>query len=163
MNDDVIEDTRRMAEEATKNTVYAPKYAVDQAIVALSDALFLQKGLASEKETQRKQIIPEEVQLELGALEEEYAQKELLVAARVTELTEKAKEAVLAVGQTVEGAGLQLVYVKAKPKIDSKGMDYLTKYILDGHPELGYLVSMSKPSVSVRITGKVDLPKGPVG
>jgi hypothetical protein len=123
----------------------------DEIFNELDGAMVQQDLLKSEKAALRKDLIPAEVTQKLDDLDAEYEDKEKLLTEKIETLTEQAKEAVKAMGVSVNVGTIQLVYTTPKPKVGD--IDALIRYINDGHTELGYLITTSKPSVALKRRG----------
>lgn len=66
-------------------------------LLAMRDVLML------EKQTQRDQVIPDEVKAELDAIDAEFYEKEELLAAKIAAAEEALKAQAVAAGATIEG------------------------------------------------------------
>lgn len=75
-------------------------------LLAMRDVLML------EKQTQRDQVIPDEVKAELDAIDAEFYEKEELLAAKIAAAEEALKAQAVAAGATIEGQYYNFQYNK---------------------------------------------------
>ena len=75
-------------------------------LLAMRDVLML------EKQTQRDQVIPDEVKAELDAIDAEFSEKEELLAAKIAAAEEALKAQAVAAGATIEGQYYNFQYNK---------------------------------------------------
>lgn len=102
--------------------------------------------LAARKKAKREEILTDEIQSALLAVEADFQGDEQSAAGRVMELQDKIKREVLQYGGTVTGSFKQAVYQKGRITWDTKGLDGFAV----AHPEIGAFRKQGDPSVVIK-------------
>ena len=91
-------------------------------------------------------VLTPAIQAELAGIDVEFAPQFDAISSKASEMKKEIKAEVIEHGQTVKGSGYQAVYSKGRTKWNDEGlMNYLSV-----HPEIAYLRTTGKPSVSFR-------------
>lgn len=105
-----------------------------------------QQALALIDKQSQIAAVMDTIRPQLNAIEAEWADKLDTVGENIAQLQDAVKSAVVALGESVKGAGLQAVYTKPRVIWDNKGLD---GYAV-AHPEIAALRRVGEPSVSIR-------------
>tara|TARA_Y100000310_G_C20699211_1_gene828110 strand:- start:1012 stop:1377 length:366 start_codon:yes stop_codon:yes gene_type:complete len=105
----------------------------------------LQESNEEHEQNTIAQLIPPEVQEQLGAIKARYAKVQAKLGTEAAALTADIKQQVLAIGHTVTGESHQAKWVKGRTSWDTRA---LTGYAI-AHPEVLELKKTGNPSVSI--------------
>lgn len=87
-----------------------------------------------------------EIKQQLRDIDDEFEPQLEAINNKDSELRKEIKAEIIEGGETIKGASLQAVYSKGRTKWNDEGlMNYLSV-----HPEIAYLRTIGKPSVSIR-------------
>lgn len=94
-------------------------------------------------------ILTPEIKSQIADVEAEFEPQETAIREKSSQAEKSVKAEVLEIGSSVKGVALQAVWSKGRTKWnDTELMQYLTV-----HPEIAYLRTVGKPSVSIRKVG----------
>jgi hypothetical protein len=102
--------------------------------------------LAIDKQGAVDAVLTPEIKAALADIEAEFTGIGAEATRQIDYLTQSIKASVLALGETVKGAGIQAVYTKGRESWDSKG---LAGYAV-AHPEIEVFRKIGEPSISIR-------------
>jgi len=92
------------------------------------------------------EVLTPEIQNQIMEIGEEFAQKFEAINNKSAEMEKIIKAEIITGGETVKGQAFQAIWVKGRAKWNDEGlMNYLSVY-----PEIAYLRTTGKPSVSIR-------------
>lgn len=94
----------------------------------------------------RDDAIPDEVQAALADIDAEFLPKKDAIDAKIAELEEQVKAAVIEGGQTVKAGALMAMYMKGRVSWDNKKLEGMMALI----PDLAKARSEGKPTVQIR-------------
>lgn len=95
-------------------------------------------------------VLTSEMRMEIEAIDLEFGPVFEAVNKKLSEMEKTIKAEIIENGVTVKGSTLQAVYSKGRTRWNDEGlMNYLSV-----HPEIAYLRTVGKPSVSIRKVGK---------
>lgn len=91
-------------------------------------------------------ILTPEIKSQIAEIEEEFEPQLEAIGSKDSELRKDIKAEILEHGETVKGTKYQAIWMKGRTKWNDEGlMNYLSV-----HPEIAYLRTTGKPSVSIR-------------
>lgn len=95
-------------------------------------------------------VLTPEVKAQLADIDAEFAEREAAIGKAIADLEASAKAEVVALGETVKGERIQLVYTKGRVLWDTKALDGYAA----AHPEIAQFRKEGEPSVSIRVGKK---------
>jgi hypothetical protein len=105
-----------------------------------------QENLAVEKKTAIEKAFPQEVRNKIVEIESDFIEKELATNAKIAELEEDIRVAVLNTGSTIRGKTMMAVWSKGRVTWDSKVLEGMMVFV----PELKSARKEGQPSVSIK-------------
>jgi len=91
-------------------------------------------------------VLTAEIKSQIAGIDAEFEPQLEAINSKDSELRKEIKSEILEHGETVKGAKFQAIWMKGRTKWNDAGlMNYLSV-----HPEIAYLRTTGKPSVSIR-------------
>ena len=113
--------------------------------------------LMMDKQAQIKQVIPDDVAMELEAIESEFGDKEGLIAKRIKETEDFLKAQAIAAGTKTVGANFYVQYTKPSKQVKVEDLLRVADRFDRTHPEISAeiraIITMKKPSATIKAVG----------
>ena len=91
-------------------------------------------------------VLTPEIRSQIAGIDAEFEPQLEAITVKDSELRKEIKAEIIDHGETVKGTKFQAIWVKGRTKWNDEGlMNYLSV-----HPEIAYLRTIGKPSVSIR-------------
>lgn len=120
--------------------------SIQQQLNELANLYTKQEKLEADKVTQLDKALTKPVRDKIKGIEADFATKEETLSVKVRKLEVEIKQAVIDLGETVQGEELWAVWNKGRVSWDDAKLEGFCKI----HPELKEFRSTGKPSVSIK-------------
>jgi hypothetical protein len=140
-----------MLPDATPQTPPASTIQFLEDLYAMRDLLML------DKQAQIKQIIPDDVAMELDAIEDEFSNKEELIAKRIKDTEDFLKAQAVSAGEKIIGANFYVQYTKGGKQVKVEDVLRVADRFDRTHPEIAAemraIITMKKASATIKAVG----------